>query len=203
MVGPCCWDPPPEPPAWLADIDQPIVLVSTALDALAHEDVFVVATIPAAEVPRTGVPANARLEQFLPRAPILARAACAVTHGGAGVTQKALASGVPVCVVPFGRDQLEVARRVEVASAGTRLSAHRLTADRPAGQDPRSDGQVGRRPPRGRRLRRNGRRDRRRRRRRGAAARAGRHPAAGQSLDPSGVSPPLRVTARRAPPVSA
>ena len=34
--------------------------------------------------------------------------------GGAGATQKALASGVPVCVVPFGCDQLEVARRVEV-----------------------------------------------------------------------------------------
>ena len=40
-----------------------------------------------------------------------------------GATQKALAAGVPVCVVPFGRDQLEVARRVEVAGAGTRLPA--------------------------------------------------------------------------------
>ena len=47
-----------------------------------------------------------------------------------GATQKALARGVPVCVVPFGRDQLEVARRVEVAGAGTRLPAKRLTAPR-------------------------------------------------------------------------
>ena len=130
MVGPCCWDPPADPPSWLAGIDQPIVLVSTssefqddgrlvttALEALAHEDVHVVATIPAAEIPRTGVPANAHVEQFLPHAQILARAACAVTHGGAGVTQKALAARLPVCVVPFGRDQLEVARRVEVADA--------------------------------------------------------------------------------------
>jgi UDP:flavonoid glycosyltransferase YjiC (YdhE family) len=37
---------------------------------------------------------------------------------------------VPVCVVPFGRDQLEVARRAEVAGAGTRLPAKRLTAKR-------------------------------------------------------------------------
>jgi hypothetical protein len=29
-----------------------------------------------------------------------------------GTTQKALARGVPVCVVPHGRDQFEVARRV-------------------------------------------------------------------------------------------
>jgi UDP:flavonoid glycosyltransferase YjiC (YdhE family) len=32
--------------------------------------------------------------------------------------------------VPFGRDQLEVARRVEVAHAGTRLPASRLNPDR-------------------------------------------------------------------------
>jgi MGT family glycosyltransferase len=143
MVGPCGWDPPADPPHWLAGIEQPIVLVSTssefqddgrlvtaALEALAHEDVHVVATIPAAENPRTKVPINAHVEQFVPHAPILARAVCAVTHGGAGVTQKALAAGVPVCVVPFGRDQLEVARRVEVADAGTRLPARRLTPER-------------------------------------------------------------------------
>jgi UDP:flavonoid glycosyltransferase YjiC (YdhE family) len=61
---------------------------------------------------------------------MLARAACAVTHGGMGVTQKALARGVPVCAVPFGRDQLEVARRVEMSGAGTRLPAQRLTPER-------------------------------------------------------------------------
>ncbi len=143
MIGPCCWDPPADPPSWLAGIEQPIVLVSTssefqddgrlvatALEALAHEDVHVVATVPAAGMARTEFTANAHIEQFLPHAPILARAVCAVTHGGAGVTQKALAAGVPVCVVPFGRDQLEVARRVEVAQAGTRLPARRLTPDR-------------------------------------------------------------------------
>jgi UDP:flavonoid glycosyltransferase YjiC (YdhE family) len=47
-----------------------------------------------------------------------------------GITQKALSRGVPVCVVPFGRDQLETARHVEVAGAGTRLPAQRLSAER-------------------------------------------------------------------------
>lgn len=37
---------------------------------------------------------------------------------------------MPVCAVPFGRDQLEVARRVEVAQAGSRLPASRLRPDR-------------------------------------------------------------------------
>jgi MGT family glycosyltransferase len=143
MVGPCCWDPPADPPAWLAQVDRPLVLLSTssefqddgrlvsaALEALAAEDVEVVATLPTADVGRSSVPANARVEPFVSHTPILARAACAVTHGGAGATQKALAAGVPVCVVPFGRDQLEVARRVEVAGAGTRLPARRLRPER-------------------------------------------------------------------------
>ena len=55
---------------------------------------------------------------------------CAVTHGGMGATQKALARGIPVCVVPFGRDQLEVARRVKVARCGTRLLAKKLSPAR-------------------------------------------------------------------------
>jgi len=76
------------------------------------------------------VPSNARLERFIPHSLLLDRAVCAVTHGGMGATQKALARGVPVCAVPFGRDQFEVARRVEVAGAGTRLPASRLTPDR-------------------------------------------------------------------------
>jgi UDP:flavonoid glycosyltransferase YjiC (YdhE family) len=61
---------------------------------------------------------------------VLDRAICAVTHAGMGATQKALARGVPVCAVPFGRDQFEVARRVEIAGAGSRLRAGRLSPDR-------------------------------------------------------------------------
>lgn len=142
MVGPCCWEPPADPPAWLNEIQRPLVLVTTssefqddgqlvrtALEALAEEDVDLVATLPSAQLDRA-VPANARVESFLPHMPLLQQAACAITHGGAGATQKALAAGVPTCVVPFGRDQLEVARRVEVADAGTRLPAAKLTPDR-------------------------------------------------------------------------
>ncbi|HKF76981.1 MAG TPA: nucleotide disphospho-sugar-binding domain-containing protein, partial [Candidatus Dormibacteraeota bacterium] len=140
MVGPCEWDPPSDPPEWLAELRHPIVLVTTSsefqndgrlvqatLEALADEPVAVVATLPAdRHHAALQVPANARVERFVPHGPVLDRAACAVTHGGMGATQKALAHGVPVCVVPFGRDQLEVARRVEVAGAGTRLPAKRL-----------------------------------------------------------------------------
>jgi MGT family glycosyltransferase len=143
MVGPMSWDPPADRPAWLSAIEGPLVLVSTssefqddgrlvavALEALAEEELTVLATLPSADSPSVPVPANARLERFVPHGPVLERAVCAITHGGMGVTQKAIAAGVPVCVVPFGRDQLEVARRVEVCGAGSRLPASRLNAAR-------------------------------------------------------------------------
>jgi MGT family glycosyltransferase len=143
MVGPCDWEPEAAAPPWLAELDRPVVLVTTssefqadgrlvavALEALADQPVHVVATVPSGDVASYAVPANAHVEKFLAHWPLLDRAVCAVTHGGMGATQKALARGVPVCAVPFGRDQLEVARRVEVARAGTRLPAKRLTADR-------------------------------------------------------------------------
>jgi UDP:flavonoid glycosyltransferase YjiC (YdhE family) len=70
------------------------------------------------------------VERYLPHGPILRRAAAVISHGGMGTTQKALAAGVPVCVVPFRRDQFEVARRVEHCGAGTILRAKRLRSDR-------------------------------------------------------------------------
>lgn len=143
LVGPGIWDPPAEPLAWLDGLDRPLVLVTcstefqndgklaqTALEALADEDVDVVVTTAGVDPSNFTPPPNARVVKFLPHGPVLERAACVVCHGGMGITQKALASGVPVCVVPFGRDQLDVARHVEVAGAGTRLPVARLRPDR-------------------------------------------------------------------------
>jgi MGT family glycosyltransferase len=143
-IGACVFEPTPTAtPEWIDAIDRPMVLVNTsslrqadealgrtALRALADEDVHVVATFPAgipADLPR---PANSTVCRFVPHAAILDKASCAITHGGMGTTLKALDRGVPVCVVPFARDQSEVARRVEVARCGTRLAAKRLTAAR-------------------------------------------------------------------------
>ena len=143
MVGPGIWDPPAKTPAWLEESKRPLVLVTcssefqndgklaqAALDALAGEDLSVVVTTAGVDPSSFTPPPNARVERFVPHRPVLERATCVVCHGGMGITQKALAAGVPVCVVPFGRDQFDVARHVEVADAGTRLSASRLRPDR-------------------------------------------------------------------------
>ncbi len=143
MVGPGIWDPPAKSPAWLEEVKRPLVLVTCstefqnddklvrmALEALAGEDVEVVVTTAGVDPASFTPPPNARVERFVPHRLVLEGAACVVCHGGMGITQKALASGVPVCVVPFGRDQFDVARRVVVADAGTRLPASRLRPER-------------------------------------------------------------------------
>jgi len=143
LVGPGLWDPPAEEPAWLAEEERPILLVSTstefqddgaliqtALNALADQPYLVVATTAAHDPASFSAPANARVERFLPHSPILRRASAVVCHGGMGTTQKSLAAGVPVCVVPFLRDQFELARRVEWCEAGTSLPSKRLRPDR-------------------------------------------------------------------------
>jgi len=140
MTGAMSWEPAAQAPAWLDEVDRPVVLVTTssefqddgvlvrtALEALRDEPVHVVATMPAGLARDLQVPANATVAEFLPHGPLLERAAVAVTHGGMGATQKALARGIPVVAVPFGRDQLEVARRVEVSRSGVRLPRKRLT----------------------------------------------------------------------------
>jgi MGT family glycosyltransferase len=143
QVGPSSWEPPAEPPGWLSELEPPLVLVTmsteyqgdeklvgTALAALRDSPVSVVATTGAGDPSRFDVPSNARVEAFLPHGPIIQRAGCVVCHGGMGITQKAISAGVPVCAVPFGRDQLEVARRVELSGAGMQLSAMRLKPSR-------------------------------------------------------------------------
>ncbi len=144
MIGPCLLDPKPDSNTdWVDSIDRPIVLVTTssekqgdqnlvqtAIEALADEPVHVVATVPAGQPDAVAKTPNTTVCRLIPHGVVLDRAVCAVTHGGMGATQKALARGVPVCVVPYGRDQFETARRVSEAKCGTRLPAKKLSAER-------------------------------------------------------------------------
>jgi MGT family glycosyltransferase len=143
LVGAINWSPPQPPPAWLDDLRDPLVLVTCstelqrdrrlvriALQALPTAGMSVLATTAAHDPAQFQAPPGSRVTRFVPHDPVLARAACVVCHGGMGITQKALSAEVPVVVVPFGRDQLETARRVELAGAGVRLSPGNLTPER-------------------------------------------------------------------------
>jgi MGT family glycosyltransferase len=128
--------------AALDQLDEPLVLVTassefqrddalveTTLQALRSDDVHVVATTVAYDPERFHVPPNARAVGWLPHGPVIRKAACVVCHGGMGIIQRALVAEVPVCVVPFGRDQTEVAGRVTAAGAGTQIPPDALTPE--------------------------------------------------------------------------
>lgn len=143
LVGAINWAPPQAAPAWLDELGEPLVLVTcsterqrdehlipAALEGLPSEGISVIATSAAHDPSAFRAPPGSRVVRFLAHDAVLQRAACVVCHGGMGIVQKALAAGVPLVVVPVGRDQLETARRVEVAGAGVRLSPRRLTPQR-------------------------------------------------------------------------
>jgi MGT family glycosyltransferase len=144
FVGAQLWDPPAAAPAWLDEPGDPWVLVTTSTDyqgdeqlarvavaALRDEPVRVILTLADAYDTADVAPApNVRVERFVPHGPVLERAAAVVCHSGMGIVQKAVAAGVPIAAVPFGRDQPEVARRVVEAGAGVRLRTKDLTPER-------------------------------------------------------------------------
>lgn len=144
FVGAQLWDAPVATPEWLLEPGDPWVLVTcsteyqgdetlaeTAILALRDEPVRVLVTIADADGQAT-LPAagNVRVERFVPHGAVLDHAAAVICHGGMGIVQKAIAKGVPLVVVPFGRDQPEVARRVTEAGAGVSLPLRRLTPAR-------------------------------------------------------------------------
>ncbi|WP_205472543.1 glycosyltransferase [Nocardioides sp. SYSU D00038] len=141
LVGAQPWDLPAERPAWLDEPGDPWVLVTcstdyqgdeelarTAVEALRDEPVRVLLTVADAydtvDLPEA---ANVRVERFVPHGHVLPECAAVVCHGGFGIASKAMAHGVPTVVVPFGRDQPEVARRVVEAGAGVTLRPRDLS----------------------------------------------------------------------------
>jgi len=142
MVGAGLWDTSADTPVELPEDERPLALVACSSEfqddgaiaaaALAglRDRWRLVLTTAGVDPGSLGDPGDALVARFLPHGPLLRRADVVVCHGGMGITQKALAFGVPVCVVPWGRDQLEVAAHVVEAGAGTRVSRRRLSAAR-------------------------------------------------------------------------
>ena len=96
--------------------DEPVRVLLTLADAYDEAD------LPAAD--------NVRVERFVPHGHVLPHASAVVCHGGMGIVTKAASAGVPTVVVPFGRDQPEIARRVVESGAGVSLKPKALTPER-------------------------------------------------------------------------
>ena len=65
--------------------------------------------------------ANVTVLPSAPHRQVLQHAALVVTHGGHGTVMKALAAGVPMVLLPHGRDQADTAVRVTMRGAGIAL----------------------------------------------------------------------------------
>jgi UDP:flavonoid glycosyltransferase YjiC (YdhE family) len=134
VVGPLLWE-PPAPDVELPPGDEPLVLVApstsqdrgqrllrAALEGLGGLAVRVLASTdrPAVDLPG-GVPANARLVDWVPYARTMPRCDVVVCHAGHGTIACALKAGCVAVCVPAAGDMNETSARVDWAGAGVRL----------------------------------------------------------------------------------
>ena len=120
---------------WATPSGRPLVLVglsSTVMrqegllqriaDALAQLPVQgLVTTGPAVDPALITAAPNVTVTRWVRHADVLPDCSVVITHGGHGTVMKALTAGVPLLVVPLGRDQPDNAARVAAAGAGIRL----------------------------------------------------------------------------------
>jgi MGT family glycosyltransferase len=97
-------------------------LLQRAADALGQLQVRgLVTTGPAVDPAVIVARPNVTVTRWVRHADVLPHCSAVITHGGHGTVMKALIAGVPLVVVPLGRDQPDNAARVVYAGAGVRL----------------------------------------------------------------------------------
>lgn len=139
-IGPVTWSPPIPLPDWWEALpqDKPLVYVTLGssgqgrllplvLEALADLPVTVLAAT-AGNVDLSSVPANARVERFLPGEAAARRAALVVCNGGSPTCHQALSAGVPVLGIASNLDQFLNMDGILRTGAGALLRADRLQA---------------------------------------------------------------------------
>jgi MGT family glycosyltransferase len=104
-------------------------LLQRAADALGQLPVRgLVTTGPAVDPAVISAPDNVTVTRWVRHADVLPHCSAVITHGGHGTVLKALIAGVPLVLVPLGRDQPDNAARVIHAGAGIRLRKNTSTA---------------------------------------------------------------------------
>jgi MGT family glycosyltransferase len=97
-------------------------LVQRVVSAMAGVDIDAVATAgPNVNIADLRAPENVRLIHSAPHNVVMKEVSVVVTQGGHGTVSRALMNGLPLLVLPNGRDQDDNAARVEAKGAGLRL----------------------------------------------------------------------------------
>jgi MGT family glycosyltransferase len=121
---------------WSASPARPRILVSLStsfqnqaallrriVTALGRMDLDAVVTVgPAMEKETLQAPANVSILHSAPHDAVMKEASLVVTHGGHGTVARSLVNGVPLLVIPMGRDQGDNAARVVARGAGLALA---------------------------------------------------------------------------------
>jgi MGT family glycosyltransferase len=120
------WAGPPARPLVLVGLSSTVMrqegLLQRAAGALGQLPVRgLVTTGPAVDPAVICAPANVTVTRWARHADVLPHCSAVITHGGHGTVMKALIAGVPLVLVPLGRDQPDNAGRVVHAGAGIRL----------------------------------------------------------------------------------
>lgn len=138
-VGPQLDDPAwpgPWTPPWPDGARDPLVVVSLGstyqrqekavaaiVQALGTLPVRGLVTLGPIAAPADRAPGNVSVVPSAPHAAVLPLASAVVCHGGHGTVMKALAHGLPLVVMPFGRDQNDNAARVSASGAGLSIAS--------------------------------------------------------------------------------
>ncbi|KAB8315229.1 glycosyltransferase [Tolypothrix campylonemoides VB511288] len=102
--------------------DKPEKLIVPTLQALANEDVLVVATTAGTPIKLAQYPANAIIEQaYIPYSHLLPYVDLMITDGGYNGVQMALANGVPLVVAGDTEGKSETCARVQWSGVGINL----------------------------------------------------------------------------------
>jgi len=143
FIGPYLPEPPAAftPPVWWDELKsgKPVIhvtqgtvateaddLIVPTLQALADEDVLVVAATggqPIENIKLAPIPANARIEPFIPYYHLLPHVDVMVTNGGYNGVQAALAFGVPLVAAGQTEEKPEICARVEWSGVGINLKS--------------------------------------------------------------------------------
>jgi MGT family glycosyltransferase len=132
-------------PSWWSELDgsKPVILVTQgtlanrnlndliqpALTALANDDVLVIAATGRPDHDGLVVPANARVESFVPFTHLLPKVDLMVTNGGFGAVQQCLSFGIPIVISGETEDKAFTAVRLEWSGAGINLKTGFPTVD--------------------------------------------------------------------------
>jgi UDP:flavonoid glycosyltransferase YjiC (YdhE family) len=144
-VGPLLWELPGRAPAFLKSPGDPWVLVAVStipqpgdldmvrmtVEALASDPFRILVTLSQAHERERleSLAGDVHVVGYIPHSRVLPECSLVVSHAGHGIVVKSAYHGVPMVLVPLGRDQPGVAARAAAAGVAEVITSEKRSAD--------------------------------------------------------------------------